>query len=88
MIPASQRTKSFTEPSKADKSKKRYSLRSRAATTTGEPDGGWWMQSLDPGRSLLGDVKRLQIIKLLNDKASRLIQVWIRIIVKASTEMP
>ena len=40
MIPASQRTKSFTEPSKADKSKKRYSLRSRAATTTGEPDGG------------------------------------------------
>ena len=46
MIPVSQRTKTFSEPSKAPapddtaKSHKRYSLRSRAATTTGEPDGG------------------------------------------------
>jgi len=46
MIPDSQRTKTFSEPSKAPdpdelaKSNKRYSLRSRAATTTGAPDGG------------------------------------------------
>jgi hypothetical protein len=46
MIPDSQRTKTFSEPSKATdpdeltKSNKRYSLRSRAATTTGAPDGG------------------------------------------------